>query len=423
MAQGWRLIVGMMMAGMMMASCTPEPESFDAPPVQERPAAAPYGYPDFANRQQPVLNQLPAPDAIETSALPMNTTKIKVGFLVPLSGQAGKVGKALQDAGVLALFDKYAALGDAQNTAQVELITKDTKGTPQGARQAAAEAVKEGAQLIIGPLFGAEVEAIKPLAKTGTMSIISFSNNPQMAGDGVYTVGFNPDEQAKRIASYAFSRDVNRLAVLAPNDEYGRRVISSTEAVAKLLGRTLNPVVRYSPNGATINADVSTLAKQGAVGGRMGFEALLLPEGSDKLVPILSALEANNITSRSVQFIGTGVWDDRDLLRQVNLDGAWLASSPPQLYEAFEQRFMATYGYKPPRIASLAYDVVALSATLATRQMGFGRNVIEDANGFSGPANGIFRFKSNGLVERGLAVMQVQSGNFTVLDPAPVAFE
>ncbi len=423
MAQGWRLSIGMMMASLLLASCAPEPEPFDAPPVQERPAALPYGYPDIANKQMPVLNQLPATDSIETSALPASTTKIKVGFLVPLSGQAATVGKALQDAGVLALFDKYAALSGAQSTTQVELITKDTKGTPAGARQAAAEAVKEGAQLIIGPLFGAEVEAIKPLAKSGAMSIISFSNNPQVAGDGVYTVGFNPDEQAKRIAGYAFRRDINRLAILAPNDEYGRRVIASTEKVAKLLGRTLSPVVRYSPNGATINQDVTTLAKQDAAGGRVGFEALLLPEGSDNLVRILSALEANNITSRSVQFIGTGVWDDRDLLRQVNLDGAWLASSPPMLYEAFEQRFISTYGYKPPRIASLAYDVVALSATLATRQMGFGRDVIEDANGFSGPANGIFRFRDTGLVERGLAVMQVQSGKFSVLDPAPMSFE
>lgn len=423
MVQGWRLIGGIIMAGWLLASCTPTPEPFDAPPVQVRPAALPYGYPDYANKQLPVLNQLPPPADIETSALPVSLTKIKVGFLVPLSGQAQTVGKALQDAGVLALFDKYAALSGAQAATQVELITKDTKGTPQGARQAAAQAVKEGAQLIIGPLFGAEVEAIKPLAKTGAMSIISFSNNPQVAGDGVYTVGFNPDEQAKRIAGYTFRHDVNRLAVLASNDEYGRRVIASTESVAKLLGRSLNPVVRYSPNGATINADVATLAKQGTVGGRMGFEALLLPEGSNNLVPILKALEANNITSRNVQFIGTGVWDDKDLLRQVNLDGAWLASSPPALYEAFEQRFISTYGYKPPRIASLAYDVVALSATLATRQMGFGRDVIEDTNGFSGPANGIFRFKSNGLVERGLAVMQVQSGTFTVLDPAPMSFQ
>jgi ABC-type branched-subunit amino acid transport system substrate-binding protein len=322
----------------------------------------------------------------------------------------------------LALFDKYAVLPPQAASVRVELIPKDTKGTAEGARQAAADAMKEGAELIIGPLFAAEVEAIKPLAQTGKISILSFSNNAQVAGNGVFVMGFDPAEQVRRVAQYTYMQDKNRLAVLAPNDEYGQAVIAATQSAAQMLGRKVEPVVRYSPNAVSVESDVASLIEKGNVGGKLTFDALLLPESGTKLEPILSRLAQVNITPQTVQFIGTGLWDDHELIRKHNLDGAWLASSPPGLYSGFEQRFTNTYDYKPPRIASLAYDAVALAATLATSQGDFSREAITLRSGYSAPANGIFRFRPDGKVERGLAVLRVKNGRFDVLDPAPVSF-
>ena len=401
---------------LVLAGCKPSPLPFDGHQAQTHQAVPTYA---------PQSAALPAPTGATTAAnwdAPAART-VKVGLLLPLSGQSYTVGKALQDAAVMALFDKYATLSGPQAGVRVELVPMDTKETPAGARQAAADAIKQGAELIIGPLFSQSVEAIKPLAATGKISIITFSNNREVAGDGVFTLGFNPAEQTQRVTQYAFMKGVNRMAVLAPNDAYGKSVIDTTQQVAKLLGRKVEPVIRYSPAGGTLNDDIRTLAKEGAQGVGLAFDALMLPEGGEKLGPMLHGLAAANIKPQSVQFVGTGQWDDRDLVRNHDLSGALLASSPPEMYEAFEQRFMSTYGYKPPRIASLAYDAVALAATLATTQGGFSRDAIADPSGFMGPANGLFRFKPDGLVERGLAVLQIQNGAFKTVDPAKQSFQ
>lgn len=399
-----------------MAGCKPSPQPFD-------PNA---GQPQQYGAQPPsygtATGTLPLPGTPEGGMLPQAGRTVKVGLLVPLTGRASKLGASLRDAGILALFDKYSALPPEAAATRVELIIKDTKGQPEGARQAAAEAVNEGAELLIGPLFGQSVEAIKPLAATGKIAILSFSNNADVAGNGVYVMGFDPKEQAGRIAQYTYMQNKNRIAVLAPNDAYGTTVIKEAEAKANLLGRKVVPVVRYAANGISVEGDVQKLVAQSNAGGRLNFDALLLPEGGEKLTPLLAALAINNITPQTVQFIGTGLWDDRDLIRRHNLNNAWLASGPPDLYTAFEQRFMNTYDYKPPRIASLAYDGVALAATLALTHSEFNRATIEAPAGYSGPANGIFRFLPNGRVERGLSVLRVANGRFEVLDPPPAAF-
>jgi hypothetical protein len=124
-----------------------------------------------------------------------------------------------------------------------------------------------------------------------------------------------------------------------------------------------------------------------------------------------------------VKFLGTGLWDDTDLLRRVNLESAWFASSPPELTDAFETRFRETYHYPPPRIASLTYDAVALAVTLATSGRSFDIPTLTNPSGFAGPANGIFRLRANGITQRGLAVMEVHGAELTVISPAPRSFQ
>jgi branched-chain amino acid transport system substrate-binding protein len=409
MLQRFSLIV-VLASGLLLAGCAQMP-SLKSRTVPTAPAA--YNAP-----QAPIY--APAPVAQPLGGVAPQRT-VKVGLLLPLSGGSKEVGLALRDAAVMALFDKYATMQHAP--VKVELITKDTMGTPDGARAAAAQAVKEGASLLLGPLFASSVEAIKPLAATGKVTILSFSNRKEFAGDGVYLMGFDPAEQAERVANYAYRQDINTVAALAPAGAYGREVLGAFERVSKLLGRRLEPVVRYSAAGANLKQDIRDLAKQGTTGARFNFAALLLPEGGDKLGPILDGLKAANISSQTIQFIGTGLWDDASIIRNHNLNGAWLASSPPEGYAAFQQRYMATYGQKPPRLASLSYDAVALATTLASGPGGIDRRMMENPAGYFGPANGIFRFKADGTIERGLAVLQVNgTSGFTVIDPAPTRF-
>ncbi|MCD8520566.1 MAG: hypothetical protein LRY57_04695 [Alphaproteobacteria bacterium] len=105
-----------------------------------------------------------------------------------------------------------------------------------------------------------------------------------------------------------------------------------------------------------------------------------------------------------------------------------VCSPSPNLRKEFEQRYRSLHGAAPPRLATLAYDATALAAVLAqTGLQGAGRPAFDAAsitnpNGFAG-VDGIFRFRQNGLVERGLAILEFRNGQAVVIDEAPRTFE
>ena len=105
---------------------------------------------------------------------------VKVALLVPLSaqGHAGMIGKSLKQAAELALFER--------DNPSLQLIVKDDKGTPEGAKAAAEEAIKGGAKLILGPLFAKSATAVAPVARQAGVPVIAFSTDRQVAGNGVY---------------------------------------------------------------------------------------------------------------------------------------------------------------------------------------------------------------------------------------------
>lgn len=344
---------------------------------------------------------------------------VKVGLLLPLTGGNADIGRAMQDAATVALFDKYANLSPAQASIRVELLPKDTGDTPAQARVAMQSALDEGAELIIGPLFADATQAAAPLAAERGISVISLSNNRGAAGSGIYAFGFSPQEQTIRVVRFALASGKLRVAALVPDAPLGEAVLAAAREATESVGTKLAAEVRYAPQGVGIEAALSQLLPPG---GPPNFDALLLPEGGPALATILRALASRGVSLPQVQLLSTGMWDDANLIRRVNLEGAWLASSPPQATALFEQRFAATYKYVPPRIASLSYDAVALAVTLATSGRPFVPVALNNSAGFAGPANGVFRLKPDGTVERALAVLQVQGSGFVVIDPAPQGF-
>ena len=106
----------------------------------------------------------------------------------------------------------------------------------------------------------------------------------------------------------------------------------------------------------------------------------------------------------------------------MNLDGAWFASSPPELTQQFETRFHTTYTYQPPRIASLAYDAVALAVVVATSGKSYDAATLTDRSGFVGPANGLFRLNAGSVADRGLAIIEIHGTTLRVIGPAQPGF-
>lgn len=367
------------------------------------------------------LSALPADAPVQPGVnAPTTISKtVRVGLLLPLTGRNADIGRAMQDAATVALYDKYAGLSLRESTIRVELLPKDTGDTPEQAASAAHQAIADGASFIIGPIFADATEAVAPIARAKNIPVLSLSNNIAHAGSGVIAFGFSPQDQTARIVNYALKSGKTRIAALVPNTPLGNLVLETARRTLAARGLSLVGQSTYVGQGLGINTAVDQLIPNK---GALEFDALLLPEGGTPLGTILRTLAARGVTSQNVQLLGTGVWDDAALLRRVPLDGAWLATITPESTALFETRFRTAYHYAPPRIAGLGYDAVSLAVTLATAGHPFTLATLTNDAGFTGPANGVFRLRTTGKTERGLAVLQVQGIGFNVLDPAPSGF-
>ena len=362
------------------------------------------------------------PQASPLSAPPSALDKrspVKVVMILPLSGggQTEIIAKAMKQAGEMALFE-------FDNPA-VQLIVKDGKGTPEGSRAAAEEAVKVGAELIIGPLFAKSVAAVTPVARKANIPVIAFSSDRAVATRGTYLLSFIPGTDVPRIVSYASQQGRKRFAALIPDDAYGRLIESEFRQSVTRSGGT---VVTVSHFPVTANAMLDPVKRtkeaiDAAQAAGQPIDALFLPAGEESLPTIASLLKFKAIDTRSIKLLGLGGWNYANAGREPVLLGGWYAAPDPRGWHDFAQRFARTYKGVPPRIASVAFDAVSLALALSGGPAG---NRYTEANltrtsGFAG-IDGLFRFQPSGLVERNFAVLEVQSFGSKLLDAPPSTF-
>lgn len=359
----------------------------------------------------------PAPVAAQPSA---SARVVKIGLLVPQTGQAAQMGSALLDAATLALTDKFSHLQAQGQDVKIILIPKDTKSTKEGAAQAAREVLDMGAQLILGPLFSHDVAPVAALARERGVNVITFSNNTDVAASDVFVFGFLVDDQVKRILNHALNQDKREVALLAPSNAYGVQVKKAGEALLKDSNQQFAGVLLYPAQGA-VDGNLDLLVDQYK---QKPFDAVLIPEGGARLISIVQGLKARGLPA--VQLLGTGLWDEPSVLRSGELSGGQFVSSPPERFAEFAARFTKVFGYAPPRLSSLAYDAVALAATLAVQEQGtapLSKEGITARSGYIGPVNGVFRCDATGICERGLAVLEATGrGVPKVVSSAPKDF-
>jgi branched-chain amino acid transport system substrate-binding protein len=430
---GLRSLAALLICG-WLAGCSTGTPKVDLPPPLPQPQ------PEI---QAPVT---PAP----ATPVPLPTRQadgsVRVALLLPLTGRGAATGQGMLDAAQLALFD----VADDRFV----LVLRDTQGTPEGAVAAAQDALSAGVSLILGPLFGPDAQAVRPLALQAGIPVLSFSSDWTVAGPGLWAIGFQPHDQVNRIISFAASRGITRFGLLTPETGYGQTVAAATEAAVQRAGGTVTAHSRFTTGTTNLTtlvkefsafdsrharllqerahlAAASDEASKQALArlsnqetfGEPPFDAVMLPEGGQTLREVAALLPFFDIDPGPVRFLGTGLWDEPGLGREPALLGGWFAAPAPELRQAFELRFQTLYGSRPPRLATLAYDATALAAALARSDdpTPFEPADLMNVNGFSG-LDGIFRLLPEGRSERGLAVLEVTRTGTVTIDPAPPSF-
>jgi ABC-type branched-subunit amino acid transport system substrate-binding protein len=346
-----------------------------------------------------------APAAIGTGA-------VKVGLILPLSagGNAGTVALSMKNAAEMALAEF--------SSPNVQLLVKDDAGTAAGAQRAAQQALNEGAEIIIGPLFAHAVGVVAAAARPRGVPVIAFSTDASVATRGVYLLSFLPETDVDRIIDYAIANGKRSFAALLSQGAYGNVVEAEFKQVVARKGGRIVALERYALNPKeTVNA-----ARQ-VTKAATSIDALFIPEGPEVVPSIASGLAGATIDTKKVQLLGTGLWEDSRIFNDVRLHGGWYAAPDSNGYRSFSARYRQRYNKDAVRTATLAYDAVALVAALVKTQgpQRFSEQVLTSASGFSG-IDGLFRFRADGTNERGLAVMQVSPTGGQIISPPPPAF-
>lgn len=358
------------------------------------------------------------PTMVGSGGPTINTSKpVPVALLVPQSsdqGGAAVLAQSLENAARLAIAD----LQDVQ----VDLRVYDTKGDAATAATVAKQAVGDGARIILGPVY-AEAANAAGLAVAGQqINVLSFSNNPTIAGGNVFVLGPTFENTARRLAGYATRQGKGNILIVNGTDvsgQMGRNAIRM--ALAETGAREAGAVSHELSQQGVIDA-VPTIRDKVET---EGADALFLTATTAGALPLLTQLlpEAG-VSPETTQFIGLTRWDiPAQTLALPGVQGGWFAMPDPVLATQFRDRYAHTYGGPPHPIGGLAYDGIAAIGALvgAGKSNALTGAALTQPAGFRG-VGGIFRLRPDGTNERGLAVATIQNKQVVVIDPAPTSF-
>ncbi len=364
-----------------------------------------------------LFSTTPPPQASNTPPAPaatIGTGQVKVGLILPLSagGNAGIAGHAMRNAADLALAEF--------NAPNVQLLVQDDAGNADTARAVAQQALDQGAEIILGPLFAQSVSVVGQVTRPRNVPVIAFSTDANVASAGVYLLSFLPESDVDRIVQYSASTGKRSFAALVPDNPYGTVVEAAFRQDVARRGGQIIALEHYPHDNAGMGAPVRAIA-----GAAVRADALFIPDGGDAVPGVVAMLLADGMNPKRIQLLGTGLWDDPRIYSTPALDGGFYAAPDAAGYRSFSARYRQRFNQDPVRTATLAYDAVALVAALVKMQpdaqQRFSPQTLTNPSGFTG-IDGLFRFMPDGTNQRGLAVLRVAAGGPQTASPPPRSF-
>jgi ABC-type branched-subunit amino acid transport system substrate-binding protein len=337
---------------------------------------------------------------------------IQVALLLPYgSASAGDeiVARSLENAARLAASEFEGV--------QLEITVYNTAADPAQAATVARQAIQQGARVIVGPLRSDAAAAVGVAVSNSNVAVLSFSNNTEIAGGNVFVLGHTYDNTASRIASYAVRQGRNRIVVLHAQNLAGEVARDAVQQAVSRVGGTVAGVVSYefSQQGVVqaLPEVMSTIRSTDANG------LVITAEASAALPLFAQLLPENGLDLEEVRVMGLTRWDvPSQTLELSGLQGGWFALPDPDANAAFNARYTAAYGDAPHVLAPIAYDAMRAIAETAAEAGAIGVAELTASTGFAG-ANGVFRLRADGTVERAMAIATVLENQVSIIDPAP----
>ncbi|MDB2578126.1 penicillin-binding protein activator [Tateyamaria sp.] len=359
------------------------------------------------------------PAAIGGSTGPRFDTSrpVPVALLVPRGSEQlsdGLLAQNLENAARLAMRDLRGV--------EIDLRVYDTAGNAQTAATQAAQAVNDGAKIILGPLYAEAANAAGVAVASRNVNVLAFSNNTTIAGDNVFVLGPTFDSTAARLVSHAVQEGNDRIVIVHAQDVAGQLGSKAIQRAIARNGATFAGSVGYPLSQQDVVAAIpiirSTISENGA-------NAVFMTATTAAGLPLLTQLlpEAG-VSPETTQYIGLTRWDiPPQTLQLPGVQGGWFALPDPQRSAAFTAQYEDAYEETPHPLAGLAFDGIAAIGALVRQGNvdALSSASLTQNAGFQG-ASGVFRLLRDGTNERGLAVASVDNKKVVVISPAPRSF-
>ena len=353
--------------------------------------------------------------------------KIKIGLIVPLSGEYSEIGHSIVNSVRLAI--------NKIDDNKIKIFPKDTRADPNITLKVSKELYDEGVKIIIGPLFN---NNIVNLYKLNDITFISLTNKVYNNPKNVISAGVNAISQVNTIKKFQQKNNIERSIFLIPNNNDKNEIkyaINKTKIVLKdifeydtdptLLTSQIEKLTRYEQrkqnlfdeikrleDSNEINKEkkIEKLKKKDTLGG-INFDSVIIGDFDESLKSVATSLLYTDVSSKRITYISLNQWFDKSLLKEINLQPIYFPSINKENYENFIQSYYSNYNSYPNQISFLSYDLVGLIYYLLyMNDFIIDEKIFFKKNKFKGKI-GIFEINQNNITHQ-LNFYSAEDGKF-----------
>ena len=358
-----------------------------------------------------------------------NEEKIKIGLLVPMSGEKNKLGQSIIKSTRLALKD----IG----TDKIEIYPKDTELDPNKTLRSAIELKKLGVKIIIGPVF---FENIKYLNEVDDIIFLSLTNKTDNLPSNVISSGVNSVSQLNAIKKFAELNKLERTILLTPDLDYKteikRAIKKSKLKISKhyiynieptKLTQQIEEITNYKIRKQNLADEIrrvelsdleeeikkrriDKLNKKYTIG-NVNFDSLVISDFDESLKSVITSFLYSDVSPKDKYFITLNQWFDESLLSEKNIQPLYYPSINKKNLESFSNKFSEFYNEKPNHLSLLSYDLIGLIYYLSLKNdLSDTKLLFKKQSSFKGKI-GVFDIKDNKINHK-LNFYQIQNGSF-----------
>tara|TARA_B100000965_G_scaffold256527_1_gene216170 strand:- start:254 stop:1405 length:1152 start_codon:yes stop_codon:yes gene_type:complete len=303
--------------------------------------------------------------------------KIKIGLVVPLSGEYKDLGESILKSIRLAVNDI--------NDNKIVIVPKDNQNNSEKTLEVSKELYDEGVKIIIGPIFKKNTTKLNQL--NNDLIFLSFTNKIGKTKNNIISAGVNSLSQFNAIKKFQSLKKIERSYLFAPNNDILEEIktgIKKSKIKLKdkffydqdptLITKQIEDVTRYGirkqnlideinrvKNSDEANKDkkIAQLEKLDTIGG-INFDSVIISDFEESLKSVATSLIYTDIPPTRVTYITLNQWFDKSLLNETMIQPIYFPSVNYENYKDYLNKYKNNYFTNSNQIAFLSYDLVGL---------------------------------------------------------------